>query len=176
MAGQTRARSFTKDIGDSWRRELPDIDPTDLIAQIYIMRLGRMLDTAYDRLCRETCGISGADMRVLFALRRAGSPYVKRPTDLFRALLVTSGAITKQVDRLQKGGFVKRTPDPSFGGGFLIRLTRKGKTAAERVVMTLATRGLMSEASQNLSQKDMRELMLLCERIMISFEAAHADT
>ena len=54
--------------------ELPDIDPTQLLAQIYIMRLGRMLDSAYDRLCREETGMSGADMRVLFALRRAGAP------------------------------------------------------------------------------------------------------
>lgn len=174
-ATRSERRSFTKDIGDDWRRELDDVDSTALLTQIYIMRLGRMLDAAYDKLCRETVGISGADMRILLALRRGGSPFTKRPTDLFRALLVTSGAITKQVDRLQAAGFVVRLPDPSFGGGFLIQLTRKGKLAAEKTVRTLATSGLMSEARSVLADKDMRELMRLAETILVALESAHPD-
>ena len=59
---------------------------------------------------------SGADMRVLFALRRAGKPYAWRPTDLFRAHLVTSGAITKQVGRLTSLGFVERTDETGYAG------------------------------------------------------------
>jgi DNA-binding MarR family transcriptional regulator len=168
-------RGFTKDLAQSWRRELPDIECAELLVQIYIMRLGRMLDSAYDRLCRETVGISGSDMRVLFALRRAGAPYSKRPTDLFRALLVTSGAITKQVDRLQDAGFVVRLPDPSFNGGYLIQLTKKGKSAAEQTVRTVATRGLMSEASRAISRKDLHELLRVCETILVAIETSHPE-
>src|SRR5690606_34252964 len=93
-------RSHVQDIAESWRRERPDLDLQDFLLAIFAMRLGRKVDDKYDRMCRERWKISGADMRVLFALRRAGKPYARRPTDLFRALLVTSGAITKQVDRL----------------------------------------------------------------------------
>ena len=39
-----------------WRRERPDINHDELLAQIYIMRLGRMLDTAYDRMCQAEFG------------------------------------------------------------------------------------------------------------------------
>jgi len=168
------ASSFTKEIAESWQRELPDIDPTQLLAQIYIMRLGRVLDGAYDRLCREKAGMSGADMRVLFALRRAGAPYIRRPTDLFRALLVTSGAITKQVDRLQDGGYVVRRPDPSFAGGFLIQLTGKGRAAAEQIVRTLATRGLMAEATRVMSEGNLKELKRLCETFLAALETDRA--
>jgi DNA-binding MarR family transcriptional regulator len=168
------ARSFTKELAESWQRELPDIDSTQLLTQIYIMRLGRMLDSAYDRLCREMVGISGAEMRVLFALRRAGPDAARRPTDLFRALLVTSGAMTKQIDRLQQGGYVVRLPDPSFGGGFLIKLTRKGKTASERTVRTLATKGLMSEALRVMSEGDLEELKRLCETFLVALETTPA--
>ena len=167
-------RSFTKELAESWQRELPDIDPTQLLTQIYIMRLGRMLDSAYDRLCTETIGISGADMRVLFALRRAGPRSARRPTDLFRALLVTSGAMTKQLDRLQEGGFLVRLPDPAFGGGFLIKLTRKGKSASERTVRTLATKGLMSEALRVMSEDDLKELRRLCETFLVALETPSA--
>ena len=104
--------SHARDVAESIQRERPDLDPSDYLYWIYIMRLGRILDQVDDQRCRAKFGISGADMRVLYALRRAGAPYSRRPTELFRSLLVTSGAITKQVDRLVKLKLVKRSPDP----------------------------------------------------------------
>src|SRR3984893_5059503 len=119
--------SHTVDLADFWQRERPDLDHTELLLQIYVMRLGRMIDDAYDRMGRKTYGISGGEMRVLFALRRAGRPFARRPTDLFRALLVTSGAITKQVDRLVESGFVVRETDNSEDNArFRIQLTPAG--------------------------------------------------
>ena len=162
--------NHTADLAASWRRELPHLDCTELLLQIYIMRLGRMLDAAYDRLCRANYGISGPEMRVLFSLRRAGPPYARRPTDLFKALLVTSGAITKQVDRLQAAGFVVRLPDPSFGGGFLIQLTEKGRKAASDTIETLATRGLVSSVKKSLSRKEVQDATRLCETLLTALE------
>lgn len=162
--------SHTADLAASWRRELPELDCTELLLQIYIMRLGRKLDAAYDRLCRANYGISGPEMRVLFSLRRAGAPFARRPTDLFKGLLVTSGAITKQVDRLQAAGFVVRLPDPSFGGGFLIQLTKKGRKAADDTIETLTKRGLISRATKTLSRDEIHEAMRLCERLLTTLE------
>src|SRR6476620_852788 len=69
--------------------ELGDLKRLDnLLLAIYFVRLGTLLDRLYDRYCESEHGISGGDMGVLFALRRSGPPYVSRPTDLFRALLV----------------------------------------------------------------------------------------
>src|SRR3546814_19352549 len=76
-------------------------------------------------------------MRVRFALRRAPPSYALRPPELFRSLLVTSGAITKQVDRLVAGGFVARQPGPAKSGGFLIHLTGKGFKTAEDALTSL---------------------------------------
>ncbi len=77
-------------------------------------------------------------MGVLFALRRGGPPFVSRPTDLFRVLLVTSGAITKKVDRLVEVGCVERLPDPGHKGGFLVRLTKKGLRMVDGAARYLA--------------------------------------
>jgi hypothetical protein len=111
MNDRDRRQSHIQDIIESWKRERPDLDLSDFLLAIYVMRLGRVVDDVYDRMSRKRLGISGADMRVLFALRRAGKPCARRPTDLFRALLVTSGAMTKQVDRLSDFGFVERLDD-----------------------------------------------------------------
>jgi len=136
--GTGRMRGHIYDVISSWERERPDLDLSNFLLAICLMRLGRILDDNYDRMCRKSYGISGADMRVLFALRRAGKPFARRPTDLFRALLVTSGAITKQVYRLRRLGYVERLDDPAYTGGALIALTAKGLRAANSATQRLA--------------------------------------
>jgi DNA-binding MarR family transcriptional regulator len=129
-----------------WQRERSDLDLSDFLLAIYFMRLGMLVERGYGRMCERRYGISGADMRVLLALRRGGPPYAKRPTDLFRALVVTSGAMTKKVDRLTEHGLVERMTDPGHAGGFLIRLTRKGLQVVEEVVEHLAKESVIAPA------------------------------
>lgn len=140
-----------------WKRERSDLDLDNYLLAIYFMRLGTLVDRAYDRRCQQKYGIGGGDMRVLLALRRSGPPYVKRPTDLFRALLVTSGAITKKVDRLVQAGFAERLPDPGHNGGFLVRLTRKGLTAVEEAVEYLANHSVLAPAMAQFTPEERRQ-------------------
>lgn len=143
------ARNYTSEIAASLKRERPDLDPADYLYLLYAQRLGRILDAVDDKQCRERTGISGAEMRVLFALRRAGPSYALRPTELFRSLLVTSGAITKQVDRLMAMGFVDRQPGPDKSGGFLIHLTAKGFRTADESLTALADSSVISHQALN---------------------------
>jgi DNA-binding MarR family transcriptional regulator len=147
-AGQSQ---LVEEIERDWKRERPELDLYDLMLAIYLMRLGRRIDHAYDRMCRERFGISGSDMRVLLALRRAGQPYSRRPTDLFRSTLVTSGAITKQVDRLSKLGFVKRSDNPSSGRGIVIQLTNKGLRTVNVATEMLANESVIAPATRSMS-------------------------
>jgi DNA-binding MarR family transcriptional regulator len=160
------------DIAQSWRRERPDLGLDDFLLGIYVMRLGRVLDDSYDRMCRKRFGISGADMRVLFALRRAGKPYARRPTDLFRALLVTSGAMTKQVDRLSGLGFVERLDDPGHSRGFLILLTAKGLKAANAATEMLAEHSPIAPGLRSLNSSDRAALRRLIETVLVELESA----
>jgi DNA-binding MarR family transcriptional regulator len=145
-APASRGGSLIELITLQWQRERSDLDLSDFLLAIYFMRLGMLVERAYGRMCERRYRISGADMRVLLALRRGGPPYAKRPTDLFRALVVTSGAMTKKVDRLTEHGLVERMPDPGHAGGFLIRLTRKGLQVVEEVVEYLAKESVIAPA------------------------------
>src|SRR4051794_41825850 len=49
-------------------------------------------------------GLDAPAFDVLAALRRAGAPYQLTPTALMRTALVTSGAITQRLDRLEEKG------------------------------------------------------------------------
>src|ERR1700753_938282 len=86
----------------------------------------------------KTIGLQTGELYVLLALRRSGNPYELRPTDLFRALLVTSGAMTKRVARLQEAGFILRVSANDDGRSELVRLTARGLAVADRGITEIA--------------------------------------
>ncbi|HWM65212.1 MAG TPA: MarR family transcriptional regulator [Steroidobacteraceae bacterium] len=167
------SKSHVEDVIESWRHERPDLDLSHFLLAIIAMRLGRRVDDKYDRLCRERYNISGADMRVLFALRRAGKPYARRPTDLFRAILVTSGAITKQVDRLVELGFVVRdTEDSEDNARFHVQLTSSGLRVVNQATELLSKSSPIAPGLQALSRSELATLERLLPKVLIGLETA----
>jgi DNA-binding MarR family transcriptional regulator len=162
--------SLILDIEASWRRERPDLELSNFLLAIYLTRLGRIVDDAADRLFRKRFGISGADMRVLFALRRAGKPFMRRPTDLFRALLVTSGAITKQVDRLSKKGLVERISRENQLGG--VQLTAKGLKMADAATDLIAKQSIIEPGVKGLPKSERSTGQKFVQYILLGLEAA----
>ena len=165
-----------KGLLSSWLAQRPDLDLNEFLLGIVLNRIGRMLEASFDRMCRTKFGVSGPDMRVLFALRRHGAPYALRPTDLFRALLVTSGAITKQVDRLKALGLVERLPDPEYAGGFQVHLTSAGLEVADRATEELVNDSLLGNALRSVPQGMLRQGEAFLYRLLEALEdAALAD-
>ena len=173
-AASLPGKTFIELITVQWQRERGDLDLSNFLLAIYLMRLGTMIERDFDRLCLQRYRVSGSDMRVLFALRRGGPPYVKRPTDLFKALLVTSGAMTKKVDRLASLGMVERVRDPGHLGGFLIRLTRKGVQVADEMVEALAKRSAIDPAMGQFTRAEREQISRFALRMLTALESAGA--
>ena len=165
-------KSFIELITVQWQRERSDLDLSNFLLAIYLMRLGTIIELAFGRQCEDRYRVSGSDMRVLFALRRGGPPYVKRPTDLFRALLITSGAITKKVDRLEDLGMVERLQDPGHLGGFLVRLTKKGLHVADEMVEILANESVIAPAMGQFTKAEQEQGNRFALRMLSGLEAA----
>lgn len=114
------------EIQEQWRRERPDLDPTP---QGVIGRLHRLGDRLRDELLvvyREH-GLGEGDFDVLASLRRTGDPFELPAGELARHTMVTTGAMTKRIDRLETAGLVSRRPDASDGRGRRIALTPRGR-------------------------------------------------
>jgi DNA-binding MarR family transcriptional regulator len=139
-----------------WHAERGELDLQNFLLAVYFVRLTTLVQRADERECQQQFGISAGDMRLMLALRRSGPPYVKRPTDLFRTLLVTSGAITKKVDRLVASGYVERLPDPGHSGGFLVHLTKKGLRAVDQRVEYLAEHSVLGPAMEQFTPEERR--------------------
>lgn len=153
-----------------WQHEHSELDLSNFLMAIYFMRIGTLVEQSFDKMCQRMWGISGSDMRVLLALRRSGHPYAKRPTDLYRALLMTSGAITKKIDRLASLGMVERQPDPGHAGGFIVHLTRKGLDVVDKAVVKLANESSIAPAMAHFSDAEREAGNDFCLRTLALME------
>jgi DNA-binding MarR family transcriptional regulator len=94
-------------IVEQWREQRPDLDASPMLVIGRIHRLAQLTDAAL-RPTFAAVGLGSGEFDVLAALRRVGPPYARNAGQLREALLVTSGAVTKQVDRLVGKGLVSR--------------------------------------------------------------------
>jgi DNA-binding MarR family transcriptional regulator len=113
---------------------------------------------------------------LLAALRRAGPPYELNPTALRHATMLSSGGMTKRLDRLAAAGLVERRPDPADRRGTLVRLTRKGKTLIDKAVAThLANEKRLLDVLAPSEQRQLDDLLrMLLARLEPSEDAGRA--
>jgi DNA-binding MarR family transcriptional regulator len=121
-------------IVEQWNRERPDLDASPTHTLQRITRLSLLQGVSFARVFA-TFGISFGEYLVLAALRRAGPPYRMNPTSLFNAVLLSSGAMTNRLDRLEEMGLVERLPDPSDRRGRLVALTDRGRELVDAAVV-----------------------------------------
>ncbi|MFC8342869.1 MarR family winged helix-turn-helix transcriptional regulator [Streptomyces sp. NPDC057280] len=114
-----------------WRRERPDLDvgPQGVIGRLHRLadRLTEELVLVYGRY-----GLGEGEFDVLCALRRAGEPYERAPGELAAHTMVTTGAMTKRIDRLERAGLVTRRRSAGDQRGRIVALTRAGRELIDR--------------------------------------------
>jgi DNA-binding MarR family transcriptional regulator len=157
---------------EDWERELPEVDAAIQRIRTRLLLIGTHISRDNERIARGF-GITGPEMRILFALRRHGPPYQMRPTDLFESLLVPSSSMTRQLDRLEDEGFLKRLPDPDDRRGSLVGLTRAGVKAADRALAEALEKSEVTEALQRLSSQDRSALDTLLEGLLNRFDGSN---
>jgi len=96
-------------------------------------RLAAVLDAEL-RPVFAVAGLGDGDFDVLATLRRAGAPFELTPGELAATTMVTSGAVTKRVDRLIASGLVERRVCDDDARSRRVRLTAAGLTLVDELV------------------------------------------
>lgn len=117
-----------------WNRERPQLDVSvthvlQRISRVYLLQSASFA-AVFDRH-----GITFGEFEVLASLLRSGPPYQMSPTQLVDAVVLSSGAMTNRIDRVEALGLVERRPDPSDRRGTLVALTKEGRATVDAAVL-----------------------------------------
>jgi DNA-binding MarR family transcriptional regulator len=116
-----------------WARERPDLDPSPIGLIGRLHRLADVLNVELRKVFAEA-GLGDGDFDVLVTLRRNGAPYELTPGELCASTMVTSSAVTKRIDRLERAGLVTRTVSERDARSRRIRLTEEGFALVDRLM------------------------------------------
>lgn len=145
-----------------WRRERPDLDVAPMALLGRLFRVARIADRAVEAQLAEH-DLQPGWFDLLSALRRSGPPYRLTPGQLSSALMLSTGGMTKRLDRMAEAGLVERLPDPTDRRGALIALTARGRKAIDAAV----TDHVANEARllRGLTKAERRELDVLLRKL-----------
>ena len=82
-------------------------------------------------------GLTLADFDVLATLTRSAPARGVNPRELLNETMITSGAMTTRLDRLEALGCIRRDPDTSDRRGVLVVLTDTGRAIAEQAFIAV---------------------------------------
>jgi DNA-binding MarR family transcriptional regulator len=150
-----------------WRRERPDLDPSPFGIFGRIWRLSTTLLGDAERWLAPI-GLTFESFSLIVTLRRSGPPYELNPTALYRESLLSSGAITNRIDRVEAEGLVKRLPDPNDRRGTIVRLTAKGRKLADRSIKVHFE--ALAEALSGIDRAGQQQLATLLGKLLLSVE------
>jgi DNA-binding MarR family transcriptional regulator len=145
-------------ITSQWQDVRPDVDSSPIAVIGRVSRLSRLVDR---RLTESFArfGIESWMYDVLATLRRSGEPYELSAGDLVRHTMVTTGAITNRIDRLEQRGLVERTSTDDRRK-VIVRLTAQGLAVVDEVVVAhMATERDLLAALSPRQQDDLAKLL-----------------
>lgn len=161
------------EIRKQWSRVRPELDTWPVEVVIRVGRTARYFDAGMEALFR-TYGMTRASWDIVAALRRVGPPYRLSPTNLYRTVMRTSGAMTRRIDHLEGEGFVTRVPDPSDRRGILVELTPLGLTIVDEIAE--AHMSNERELLATLTHDEQRDLAALLKKLLLAFEQSHPSS
>ncbi|TGM59020.1 MarR family transcriptional regulator [Leptospira vanthielii] len=113
-------------------------------------------------------GLKLGEFDVLASLRRSGSPFRLNPTQLWQGMLLSSGAMTNRLDRLETAGYIERLADPNDRRATLVSLTEKGLKLVEEAVLSHTQNE--DTSIQDLTDEEINTLNSLLTKLKLSIE------
>ncbi|MCC7259019.1 MAG: MarR family transcriptional regulator [Gammaproteobacteria bacterium] len=116
-----------------WAQERPELDCSSLSVVVRVIYLAKVFRQSAEQALA-TLDLKLWEYDVLSALRRQGPPFQLPATGLARASMLTSGAMTNRIDRLEARGLVVRATDPDDRRGVNVQLTGRGRELTDAAI------------------------------------------
>ncbi len=160
-------------IVEQWAEQRPELDTSGLRIAARAVRLQRYLDQAMSEAV-SPFELQIGELNVLATLRRSGPPFELTPTELYRGLLISSGAMTNRLDRLEASHLITRRVDPDDRRRVRVALTSHGCAVIDRA-MDAHVRSLDGVLA-GIDDEQRRALEDLLRDLLLRLERDHALT
>lgn len=121
------------DIARQWREQGVQADLQPLMVLGRVIRLMKHIDAELAE-CHGQFGLKVGEFDVLATLRRAGPPFSLTPSQLYQSMLLSSGAMTNRLDRLEKKGLIERRHSLEDRRSVHVCLTLQGKSLIDEML------------------------------------------
>jgi DNA-binding MarR family transcriptional regulator len=158
-------RDIIDELQEDWSQQRPDLDTTAMGVVLRIQALEKILGDQAAEILQEF-GLHWWQYDVLSALRRQGPPFVMAATELAEAGMLTSGAMTNRIDRLEQKGLVRRRQDPEDRRRVLVQLSEAGRERVDQA--TSARFKTASAALDGLGAGQRRQLSELLRQLLLA--------
>jgi DNA-binding MarR family transcriptional regulator len=158
---------------EEWQRERPDIDANVMALVGRLLQATHLLERNWFLPLAAQFELHQGEFDVIATLRRSGNPYAMTPTDLHEGLMLSSGAMTSRLDRLERKGLIERVPSPNDRRSTLVRLTPAGLALIDKLLpMHVANE---QQALASLTQKEQAQLDGLLAKLLVGLGRKPGD-
>jgi len=157
------ATDVIRRIAEHWPELYPRVRP----GIIYLYRARDLLLDDVEEILKPL-NMRSSDLDVLAALRTQPKPWQLTPTELYRALLLSSGGLTKILHRLEAAGWIDRPANPADGRSKLVRLTQAGLHQLENALQRVLDHE--DQRMSALSTQEQEELARLLGKLVGAWE------
>ncbi|WP_291380803.1 MULTISPECIES: MarR family winged helix-turn-helix transcriptional regulator [Achromobacter] len=147
-----------------WAKECPSQDFSAMSVVARLFRLNAFAARNVNRTFRQY-NLHQGEFDVLATLYRTGAPHAMNPQKLVEALLLTSGAMTNRLDRLEQAGLLVRNPNPEDRRGIIVSLTSEGLRVIKVVLKDYLAD--LNEFLEPLSAAERRQLAGLLKKLLL---------
>ncbi|ENM5825199.1 MarR family winged helix-turn-helix transcriptional regulator [Vibrio metoecus] len=117
-----------------WANENPELNTLPMSVIDRLLRITKRVERLMMGFYQQV-GLTAGEFEVLMTLRRVGAPYCLTPSDLQASLLLSSGAMTNRLNRLEQKGLLTRGMSIYDRRNVEVTLTEKGVCRVEVLLL-----------------------------------------
>ncbi|GIU33167.1 MarR family transcriptional regulator [Shewanella sp. MBTL60-007] len=118
---------------EQWAKEKPELETEPMAMMGRIMRIAKYMETEVADLHKKY-DMKLGEFDVLATLRRSGKPFRLTPSELIESMMLTSGAMTNRLDKLEAKGLIVRAHSKEDRRSVTVELTKDGLVLIDQMM------------------------------------------
>ncbi|ABI73470.1 MarR family winged helix-turn-helix transcriptional regulator [Shewanella frigidimarina] len=150
-----------------WDEQKPHLDTEPMAILGRFLRLQKHIEAEISA-CHKQFDLTMGEFDVLATLRRNGKPYTLTPSKLLSSMMLTSGAMTNRLDKLESKDLIARVHSTEDRRSVSVALTNKGLAIIDEAIEEHVR--IQHKLVASLSDSELPELNQLFKTWLAGFE------